>query len=383
MTDTIPEATAGGQARRVIFIDLGRFLALVFMLYGHTVAALLAPQYQRGTWFDIWTFQRGLTSALFLLLSGFAFSVATSRHWGSHQRFSFRFLKRVSRFAVFILLGYALHFPVDRFSQLPIAGDEVWRAFLAVDVLQLIGATFLVVQVLVLVTRSRRVFTAAAFVLAALIPIASHPVWAMDWGRLAPPWLAAYMSPAAGSLFPVFPWASYVLFGAGLGQIYVGWGASRLSSYALVALLAPGAAMVLVASLLASMDGTPWSADPWGFMPIQVPLRMGPCLILLSLIAYASERLTRLPRLFAVVGQETLLIYFVHLCIVFGSVWNTGLVGLLGASLGPWATLAAVVLLLASMAALGWYWHWLKHSRPRVARWTMAGAAAVLVGRLL
>jgi uncharacterized membrane protein len=366
-----------------MFIDLGRFLALVFMLYGHTVTALLAPQYQQGTWYDIWQFQRGLTSPLFLLLSGFAFSVATSRHWGSHQRFSLRFFRRASRFAVFILLGYALHFPVARLSLLPMAGEEPWRAFLAVDVLQLIGATFLVVQGLVLVTRSRRVFTAAAFVLAALVPIVSHAVWAMDWSRLAPPWLAAYLTPAGGSLFPLFPWASYVLFGAALGQVYVGWGAGRLSSYALRVLLVPGVAMIVVAGFLAWMDGLPWSADPWNFLPIQIPLRIGPCLVLLSAIAYASERLPRLPRLFAVVGQETLLIYFVHLCVVYGSVWNAGLVPLIGASLGPWATLAVVVVLLASMAALGWYWHWLKHSRPRVARWVTAGVAAVLVTRLL
>jgi hypothetical protein len=35
------------------------------------------------------------------------------------------------------------------------------------------------------------------------------------------------------------------------------------------------------------------------------------------------------------------------------------------------------------MGALGWYWHWLKHSRPRAAAWTMAGAAGLLVARLL
>lgn len=383
MTDTIPGAVAGAQARRVIFIDLGRFLALVFMLYGHTITALLAPHYQRGTWFDAWQFQRGLTSALFLLLSGFAFSVATSRHWGSHQRFSLRFFRRASRFAVFILLGYGLHFPVSRFSELPTASDEQWRTFLAVDVLQLIGATFLVVQVLVLVTRSRRVFAAAAFVLAALVPLVSHSVWAMDWSRLAPPWLAAYMTPAAGSLFPMFPWASYVLFGAALGQVYFGWGAGRLSSYAVRALLVPGAAMVVVTSLLASMDGMPWSADPWNFMPIQVPLRIGPCLVLLSVIAYASERLSRLPRVFAVVGQETLLIYFVHLCIVYGSPWNVGLFQLFGPTLSPWLTAAVVLALVVSMSMLAWQWNWLKRVWPGSVRWAVAIAGIVLLVRLM
>ena len=58
-----------------------RALAVTFMLYGHTASALLAPDYQVGAWFRAWQFQRGLTSSLFLMLGGFAFSVATSRHW--------------------------------------------------------------------------------------------------------------------------------------------------------------------------------------------------------------------------------------------------------------------------------------------------------------
>jgi len=367
----------------VIFIDLGRFLALVFMLYGHPVSALLGTEYQHGTWFDIWQFQRGLTSSMFLLLSGFAFSVATSRHWGSHQQFSPAFFKRVRRFGLFVLLGYALHFPVPRFSLLATATDAQWRSFFAVDVLQLIGVTFLIVQTLVLVTRSRRVFTGAAFLLGAATLGATHALWAVDWSGVLPPWLAAYVSPTGGSQFPLFPWASYVLFGAALGQIYVGWGAARLSSYAALVLLLPGVLMAAGGWIAVSLEGYPWSADPWNFIPLQVTIRTGSCLVLLSAIAYASQRLARLPHFFAAVAQETLLLYFVHLCIVYGSIWNSGLAQAFAASLGPGETVLCVVILLASMAALGWYWHWLKQARPRAAKWTMVGAAGLLVARLL
>jgi len=78
----VPPTSSHG-AHRVIFIDLVRALAVAFMLYGHTASALLAPRYQVGRWFDVWQFQRGLTSSLFLLLGGFAFSIATSRRWAS------------------------------------------------------------------------------------------------------------------------------------------------------------------------------------------------------------------------------------------------------------------------------------------------------------
>ena len=383
MSPTTAPATGGPHAHRVIFIDLGRFLALVFMLYGHTVSALLAPQYQRGAWFDMWNFQRGLTSSLFLLLSGFAFSVATSRRWGAHQRLSAAVFKRTRRFSLFLLLGYAIHFPVPRFSLLTTLTDEQWRSFLQVDVLQLIGATFLIIQMLVLVVRSRRTFMVTVFILATAVLGLTHPVWSIDWWQLLPGWLAAYISPARGSLFPLFPWATYVLFGAGLGQIYVGWGAARLASYTLYVLFVPGVALSALGWGLAAIENAPWGPDAWNFMPIQLAIRIGACLILLSGIARASQQLTRLPHVFAAVAQETLLIYFVHLCVVYGSIWNNGLAVYYAASLGPMATFVCVIFLLASMAGLGWYWHGLKHSHPRLARWVTAGVAALLVIQLL
>ena len=384
MTTTVPPTgTGGAHAHRVIFIDLGRFLALVFMLYGHTVSALLAPEYQRGTWFEVWNFQRGLTSSLFLLLSGFAFSIATSKRWHSHQSFSPAVFKRTRRFALFLLLGYAIHFPVPRFSMLTTLTEEQWRSFTQVDVLQLIGATFLIVQALVFVWKSRRMFTIAVFVLAALVLALTHPIWVIDWWQILPGWLAAYLSPARGSLFPLFPWATYVLFGAGLGQIYVSWGAARLSSYAIYTLFVPGVILSALGWGLAQIENGPWGTDAWNFMPIQLAIRIGACLIILAAIARASQRLTRLPRFFAAVAQETLPIYFVHLMIVYGSIWNSGLAVWYAASLGPSATLLCVAFLLAAMAALGWYWHWLKHAHWTLARWTMAGVAALLVIRLL
>ena len=174
VTATGPEAH-GVHAHRVIFIDLARAMAVVMMVYGHTVDALLAEPYRVGRIYSAWQFQRGLTSCFFLLLSGFAFSITTSRHWQSHLQISPAFVKRVRRFGLFIILGYALHFPVRHFSDLPSASAELWRYFLTCDVLLLIGVAFISVQLLVLVTRTRARFTIAAFAIATLL-VAATPL---------------------------------------------------------------------------------------------------------------------------------------------------------------------------------------------------------------
>ena len=54
-------------------------------------------------------------------------------------------------------------------------------------------------------------------------------------------------------------------------------------------------------------------------------VRIGACLILLAIMAHASRGISRLPHVFGAVAQESLLVYVVHLCIVYGSTWNVGL----------------------------------------------------------
>jgi uncharacterized membrane protein len=383
VTDSVqPAAAAAGQSRRVIFIDLARALAAVFMLYGHTVAALLHPRYETGIWFELWVFQRGLTSSLFLLLSGFAFSIATSKHWGSHGWLSPAFFRRTRRFALFIVLGYALHFPVERFADLSTATDERWRSFLAVDVLQLIGVTFVIVQLLLLVARTRRAFTTVMLVLAFVAVGVTPLIWSRDVSGV-PPFLAAYLSPSVGSQFPLFPWAGFILAGAALGQLYAAWGASTLPRYTTRALLAPAAALVTLALVLRVITESRAGGPGWEAVPAQVSLRIGASLVVLAMIALASRQVVRLPRVFGAVAQETLLIYFVHLCIVYGSIWNTGLAQTLGPTLGPLATLAYVLILMAAMVALAAVWNRWKHASPRSARWAAVAAGAVLIYRLL
>ena len=107
-------------------------------------------------------------------------------------------------------------------------------------------------------------------------------------------------------------------------------------------------------------------------MPIQLAIRIGACLIILAAIARASQRLMHLPHFFATVAQETLPIYFVHLMIVYGSIWNSGLAMRYAASLGPVATLfCRFCVFWCRWPTLGWYWHWLK-ARPLgpLAKWT-------------
>ncbi len=350
------------------------------MMYGHTVSALLDKTYQRGTWFDLWTFQRGLTSTLFLFLSGFAFSIATMRHWPAHTQLSPGVWKRARRFALFIALGYGMHLPTRRIVDFAYADEAHWRAFLAVDVLQLMGVTLLFMQLLVLISQGRRVFIALSFVVSVVLIAIAPAAWAHDWSNLQPVFVA-YLTPTTGSLFPVVPWAAYALAGAAAGGLYSRWGASHLARFATLVLLVPGVLTVLI-SLRADRLPVPGAAGPFAWATGSILMRIGACLIVLAIIAHASRRITRLPHTFGAVAQESLLIYVVHLAIIYGSTWNVGLYRFFAGALSPWTTLLVVVVLVAAMVLLALQWNRLKHQRPKVARWLTIGLGAALLASL-
>jgi uncharacterized membrane protein len=376
----------GAHAHRVIFIDLARALAVFFMLYGHTIDALLAPAYRSGLWFDVWQFQRGLTSSLFLILSGFAFSIATGRHWASHIHVTPAWWRRVRRFAWFVFLGYSLHSPVGRAVDYKYATAEAWRTFWAVDVLQLIGVTFITVQCLVLLTRTRQRFTAAAVAIAVVFVALSPLSWATDWSQWLPTWAWAYLSPVLGPAYPLFPavpWSAFILVGAALGQIYSSWGGSHLEEFANRVLLAPGVVAVAAGYGVAYLPIAAFANGARSVLPIDLLIRTGACMAIMGLIAHASQRMERLPRVFSAVAQETLVIYFFHLCVIYGSAWSYGLVQFYGATLGPGQTATTVAVLVVAMSVMAVWWNWLKHSRPRVARYTALAGCVVLVGGIL
>jgi len=146
---------AGG---RILFIDLARAIAVLLMVQGHTIDALLHPDYRTSLQYNAWLYLRGLTSCTFLFLSGAAFSLTALRHWEEQRRLSRRALKRIRRLVFFLALGYFVKFPMGRFAHLQYASDERWQSFLAVDVLQNVAFTLLLLQALIWVMRTPRKF---------------------------------------------------------------------------------------------------------------------------------------------------------------------------------------------------------------------------------
>jgi hypothetical protein len=117
--------------------------------------------------------------------------------------------------------------------------------------------------------------------------------------------------------------------------------------------------------------------------PSQFLLQVGlVCALLAALASLVDMRPVRVPRLedFA---QESLTVYVVHLCIVYGSPWNRGLRQMLGSTLEPAAIAPIILGLWTAMILLGLSWSALKRWSPTWSKRLRLATLTVLFGMLV
>jgi uncharacterized membrane protein len=364
-------------SRRVLFVDLGRAVAVLFMIQGHTIAVLLGPEYQGGAVFNFWLYLRGLTSCAFLILSGFSFSLATDRHWADYQAATPRLRRRLMRFGIFLLLGYAMRIPVRPLSKIGQISAEQWQAFTAVDILQIVAITLASLQLLAWLAGTRRRLAVGALAACAAVVLLTPLAWKVDWTSLLPVVAASYMSAATGSIFPLFPWAAYILFGAALGAWFVSDGRSHASGDGSRLFLLAGASMIGAAVVLNRVPLSPYGdIEFWATSPNLFLMKAGSVLLLLAPAVWLTKSRAALPRLVSVLSRESLTIYFVHVCILYGSIWNDGLFQTIGPRLGLLPTIGWILFLLVAMSGLAWLWHECKRTSSHFS--ALVRAALVL-----
>ena len=369
---TVSAQSAGlprhGVEPRLAFIDLSRAVATLMMIQGHTLDVLLLPVYRTTAGFHVWSFARGLTSCLFLFLSGFVFAVATRRRWTQNATGLRASSQRIRRFVLFVGLGYLLHAPAGNVFRLWSLGSEAWRGFGAVDILQCIGVSLCGLQALVVVTRTPRRFGVAAIVTCIAVVLLTPLVWNAEAVERLPTAMFSYFSPRRGSLFPLFPWAGYMLLGAALGARYqAGSGAIVFANR----LLIPSAVVLIVTSVVCS--ALPFQpvglTDFWSNSPNLFFLRAGLVLLVVALIAHVTRFVSAGDRVVRSLAQETLLVYVVHVCLVYGSPWNPGLRQMYGPTLGLAPALGGVAALWIAMALMATVRNTVRGNHPRVTNW--------------
>jgi uncharacterized membrane protein len=357
-------AALDNGSSRLVLVDVVRVLAILFMIQGHTLDVLLAPVHRQGVFFNVWLFLRGLTAPTFFTLSGTSFMLASMRHWERYTQPTWKLLRRVSRFAFFVCLGYAMHLPAASLHDFQFVSAAGWLSWFQADVLQCIGLTLISLQVLVLLARTPVRLAWWSGAAGAAVVLLTPLTWAVDWTALVPLPIATYLNGHTGSYFPLFPWAGYVFFGAAMGYQLRQWSVAPGKPTRLLAVAAVVMGVAGV-SLIKPLESLYADVDFWKTSPSQFLIRAACVCSLLAIFSFLTTRY-RLPvRAFQSLAQESLLIYFVHICVLYGSIWNPGLREMVGATLAPLPTMGGIVVLVTAMVLLGWTWNAFKRNEPR------------------
>ena len=179
-----------------------------------------------------------------------------------------------------------------------------------------------------------------------------------------------------------------MLLGAFVAHVHLRFtarmGPESLAAFARQVLLPAGALLLVVSEAGWRLPWFPFGpTEFWSNSPSLFALRAGLVLLLIGAFAHVAPRLSRTPFVVQAVARQSLLVYAVHLCIVYGSIWNPGLRQEFGASLPIAPALGVVAGIWIGMAGLAAAWHWSRHHYPRVAWWIRACTWAVLIGMLI
>ena len=324
----MPPPARASNAPRVLLLDFIRLVAMLLMIQGHTLAALLDPARLNLDSFQWQTYQslRGLTAPMFLMVSGAA--TVLGIRYGPDGRLAKAMLRRRIRVAFMVAgIGYLLVLPAARIADLRWVSRDVWRGFLQVGILQLNGLTLLLLTALLWRARTVRRYAARSLGAGALILASTPRVASVDWFRWLPEGLAAYLSFDHGSLFPVFPYAAYMFLGVGLGALLLETPEpQRVRTFRLVC-QAAGCAILLFALAAdhVPLQGLP-PGDAWKGGYAYTAYRLGFALLLFGLLAWVADHCPRLVAAWAPVGRKSLFVYVGHLVLLYGTPWTPGLV---------------------------------------------------------
>jgi fucose 4-O-acetylase-like acetyltransferase len=342
-------------SNREIYIDAFRGLMALAMVQGHVMDFLLTPEALARPWYVFQLMFHGSTAPGFLFASGFVAGLPRAP-LSLHAT-----VRRARRLLFVFLVGYFLHLPYFSLWKTFAAASPAERALLfSCDALQLIALTQLFVLVLQWLAGRRWTLVAAA--LAAVVILATPSVWASGLGARLPEVVGPYLDVSSGSRFPLFPFAAFVLAGtlagAVLGRVEPGVRHRR-------ALAAGGGLIVLGAALGWLLAGR---VDFWGPSPAYSFVRLGGLLLLLRLVEAAARASARGIAGLALLGHETLLVYVLHLYLLFGGIFGTSPLATLRGGLGPGAALLVVVAMLPLLLAAAWAWRAAKQRAPQEAR---------------
>jgi uncharacterized membrane protein len=344
-----PSGTSPSSSSRLTALDAVKVFAMIMMMQGHTLDSLARTDQLDINVFPwiIWFHVRGATAPIFLTVSGILFAL-TMRRSPSGAMDTAQAHQRVRWGGILMLIGYLLVFPASNVLDLPDVRTEGWRLFFQANILQLNAVALSMVTAVALATKTVRGRKLAFFGIAAAILACTPFVNHLSWFSIVPEFLGAFLSYEHGSYFPIFPYAAYMFFGAGIGTLLKEYPKHEhlpaLRSIALKTASALALAGLLMLFAEPGMFSFYNELNILQSFPAVVLLREAGVMFLVALFCGVRISNGRTRELIELWGKQSLTIYVIHLLLLFGPPWIQ--------SIGHWYPKALSLALSALIAVV-------------------------------
>ncbi|MBK7868169.1 MAG: DUF1624 domain-containing protein [Ignavibacteriales bacterium] len=305
---------------RVIFLDLLRSIALLLMVLSVTMNHTLSDEYRAvgKYWTNIWYYLDSMIAPLFLLTSGAVFLYlfkTQNKPFAENERVK----KGLKRALFLILLGYLIQVPDYRiFTGGVVYTDYQWQQLWDVNILQVIGASVIMTIGLLYTAEKTKLRNYIVFGVGAVLLITiSVLMQYSNVSAMLPDAINAYFTTDGGSKYPLFPFGFYFLAGSCIGCF--------MSTYPEAFIDLKGSSLIMligVGLILLSFIGQ-WAFYLLGLNEqitnqVVVSVFRSAGLIILALISivYVSIILPQIPKIFLLIGRNTLLVFVVHTVII-------------------------------------------------------------------
>jgi len=370
----------GQKISRIVSIDITRLVAIMIMLGNHIVHATLNADLQIANAYKIWNYYRSFTAPLFLTISGCVFFVATKIRWESHTFFSKAFRKRVFRALFLIVLGLVLQLPGKYFSDFNNISSYRYTRLVGADILRLIGFMLLFLEVLVAIVRKESWFVMISALFFVLGIIFSPLIWEISWGSFPQSLFMGFINGNTGSgkteyaVFTIFPFSFYMFGGLLIGWFWTRESVLEDSAKRWFFLLLAGVFCLWIGYLINNNVDQTWINERT--RPAMFFKHFGAAILIIATIDFICKTVNP-PKFLQVAGGETLGIYFLHMPIVYGSIYVSGLAQRIGAKLPLISSLLIFVIVAAFLITVVFYWAKLRKNKPWLTKIIIASFFAI------
>lgn len=308
-------------SNRLPSLDLARVIAMLMMVQGHTIYAFADPSLIDTSkwWWDIWSFLRGFTAPVFLTVSG-AVHVFANKRDENGKLGRKTIIRRIRTALILFLVGYLLQFPAGSVFDLPYIKHEYWLSFYKVNILQLFGFTLLTALAIFIISKNDKQVRIISFFFALLFAVLTPISNQSDFVTNLPPFFQAYFSFEFGSLFPVIPYSSYFFTGIVFGTILKKIQKENRARFILISSF-----LIFLTLILISLPFSESSQNLW--LMVKSFSRDNPAIVLqreafvflgLGIVSLLHMLINRISNIYTALGKRALVIYVLHLMIIYG-----------------------------------------------------------------